>query len=538
MLTAYRVRNLRCIQDSSFLEVRPIVVFVGKNSSGKSTLLRVFPLIKQSVSEDTREPILWYGRSADFGSFNEAVSTYASSKEITFEFRFKMVGSTGQEIIVTEGGERLFYQTGPAGRFFTTNDPTTVDISLTVCRRAEGDGTYTRAIEIRIGTDTLRLVASESGELDHPTFNGRPVVPSSPVNFRSLRGRFFPNIVSRKEESPENVHIKSFYPAAEGPFLETLINHLRPFVHGNTKEQTIRKYATQIAFGERSEFERHLQAISSNWKLKRDVSEFGTDREDLRVAALLRHLPRILREASTQLAALGTGVRYLEPVRARASRYYRFQELAIDEIDPQGENVPMFLSSLSYFEQQSLERWMSSAIGFQVHATREGGHAKLLVRESGGDRDINLADTGFGYSQVLPIILQLWKIERDAKEASARRRSIRQQLQQLVLAVEQPELHLHPHYQALLADIFALSVKAAQSASVSLSLVVETHSEHLVNRLGALVEMGRLSKEDIAIYLIEREKTDTPATVHMATFTDQGTLSEPWPFGFFSPQLA
>src|SRR5207244_2939916 len=136
-------------------------------------------------------------------------------------------------------------------------------------------------------------------------------------------------------------------------------------------------------FGSRPEFVDQLLSLSAVKKARltkeRIETAFAQEVEDLRALVLLNHLTRLFREASSQLNELGLGVRYLEPVQARASRYYRFQELSIDEIDPQGENVPMFLSSLGYSDQNSLSEWMTKAMGFQVRATKEGGHAKLLV---------------------------------------------------------------------------------------------------------------------------------------------------------------
>ncbi len=490
MLTAYRVKNLRSIRDSDFLEIRPIVVFVGKNSSGKSTLLRMFPLIKQSVSEETREPILWYGKSADFGSFEEAVSTFSTDREISFEFRFQISGAGSREMLLP--GDRVyFYADGT--KFFIGEDPTTVEIAIAIRKRNQSEGAYTSGIEVRINGDTLSLAASESGELESVHFNSKRVHSLPVVNFRYGQGRFFPNLIVKLPQTTAPDEFRRSY-MSEGPYFETLVDRLQPFLHGNTKPSTLRKYADRISFGSVGQFAEHVSQLarSLKWKqmLKFDDPDAKREVEALRVAALLRHLPLILREASNQISLLGSGVRYLEPVRARAARYYRFQELAIDEIDPQGENVPMFVSSLNYSDRESLEDWMTEAMGFRVRASREGGHAKLVIKEAGSDREINLADTGFGYSQVLPIILQLWKIERDAKRGTARRSA----RQQVVLAVEQPELHLHPQFQAVLADIFALSVKAAKAAAVSLSLAVETHSEHLVNRLGALVENKTLSK--------------------------------------------
>lgn len=535
MLVAYRVRNLRSLKDSTFLEVRPIVVFVGKNSSGKSTLLRLFPLIKQSVSEDTREPILWYGRSADFGSFDEAISRFADDKEIALEFKFQMTNASGSEVLISEGGERLFLHTGAPSRFFTTDDPTIVDMSLIVARRAQSQGTYTKAIEVRIGSDLLRLSSDESGEVQTPFFNGQPVSGAPPARFRFARGRIFPVLMhTRESDSSDELKRQQMSLLGEGPYYESLVEKLKPYFHGNTQRSTLRKFASRIYFGPREHFTKHFETLlqSSKSKLKGPALGLSYQDESLRAAVLLRHVQRMFREASSQLTNLGSGVRYLEPVRARAARYYRFQELAIDEIDPQGENVPMFLSSLSLKERASLEEWMTSVLGFRVRATKEGGHAKLFVSEAGGLGETNLADTGFGYSQVLPIILQLWRAESESFPSNSRRRG-----RQQVIAVEQPELHLHPQFQALLADIFAQSVNAAKKSSTNLSLVIETHSEHLINRLGALVEKGTISKDDVVIYLIDRESASEPAIVKKTTFTEAGSLGDPWPFGFFSPQL-
>ncbi|HFG2220775.1 TPA: AAA family ATPase, partial [Vibrio cholerae] len=64
-MDSIRIRNLRSFTDSvcneKYVEIKPITVFVGKNSCGKSTLLRTFPLLRQSIESNTTGPILWYG---------------------------------------------------------------------------------------------------------------------------------------------------------------------------------------------------------------------------------------------------------------------------------------------------------------------------------------------------------------------------------------------------------------------------------------------------------------------------------------------
>jgi hypothetical protein len=86
------VKNLRCLTDTGLVPIRPITVLVGRNSSGKSTFLRAFPLLRQSVSTKRNNPILWYGdeQSVDFGSLRDAASAWLSEPSVTFQFRLRL----------------------------------------------------------------------------------------------------------------------------------------------------------------------------------------------------------------------------------------------------------------------------------------------------------------------------------------------------------------------------------------------------------------------------------------------------------------
>ncbi len=143
----------------------------------------------------------------------------------------------------------------------------------------------------------------------------------------------------------------------------------------------------------------------------------------------------------------------------------------------------------------------------------------------------NVADMGFGISQVLPIAAQLWA-------SSSRYFSGPVGHSAPTIVIEQPELHLHPAFQANLADVFAGVVKSTRTSFVKDSpptLVIETHSQQIVNRLGQLIEEGKLASEDVSIVLFE-PNPDVPGTakVRTATFDTDGVLQN-WPFGFFEP---
>ena len=51
------IKNVRSLENTGMIQLAPITLLVGENSSGKSTFLRTFPLIKQSISKRTDGPI-------------------------------------------------------------------------------------------------------------------------------------------------------------------------------------------------------------------------------------------------------------------------------------------------------------------------------------------------------------------------------------------------------------------------------------------------------------------------------------------------
>ena len=80
------LKNFRSIECSGDIELKPLTVLLGTNSSGKSSFLRVLPLLKQSIETKSRGPILWFGNYVDFGSFNETVFNKDLSRTIDIGF--------------------------------------------------------------------------------------------------------------------------------------------------------------------------------------------------------------------------------------------------------------------------------------------------------------------------------------------------------------------------------------------------------------------------------------------------------------------
>lgn len=54
-VTAFRVQNFMGFEDSGWIELKPITLLFGRNSSGKSALIRALLLLRQSL-----EPVMYF----------------------------------------------------------------------------------------------------------------------------------------------------------------------------------------------------------------------------------------------------------------------------------------------------------------------------------------------------------------------------------------------------------------------------------------------------------------------------------------------
>ncbi len=142
----------------------------------------------------------------------------------------------------------------------------------------------------------------------------------------------------------------------------------------------------------------------------------------------------------------------------------------------------------------------------------------VILHDEQNNLDVSPQDIGVGVSQVLPVIV-------GAVDKTKR-----------VLAVEQPELHLHPAAQCALGDLLAHEFLDGDRMCL-----IETHSEHLILRLlrrirekyeGELPpDAPELSPADISVIWMERTAEGTIATE--LKITDDGDFEDEWPQGFF-----
>ncbi len=180
-----------------------------------------------------------------------------------------------------------------------------------------------------------------------------------------------------------------------------------------------------------------------------------------------------------QLATAAASVFHIGPLREMPSRAYR-----VDQMSAAGSagSVVEVLDRQRQAQKRVSEAMSRMGMARDVSLLPLApGYVGIALTDPLTGRVDNLADVGFGVSQVLPILVSL---------ATARPHS--------TVLIEQPELHLHPDAQGQLADVMVEFSRETQS-----SLVMETHSEHIMLRLQRRVAEGSLAPEDVAIYVVD-----------------------------------
>lgn len=502
-MDSIRIKNLHCLADTGVIPLKDINILVGANSSGKSSFLRVFPLLKQGLNTNKRGPILWLSEDVDFGDFKTAVRK--GEKNITFEFTEK--SSEGDIICL---------------RFDVVMDGTNSDfIDNIFCSYADQ--------EINIKINSKREV--EKIIVNGEEFPGLDIMVIE--NRSSLLPAFYSKqVIDSNSTIRQHLFLHSF---AE----EKMLQKIDALVGKKLKMTTVSSIRDQIGakFVSKSVLLKRIQEIEKPVAWHNTVKEWTENTTDfihLNNLEVLSKAFSVIDSLGVTLALSFMDVYYIGPVRATAERYYRRQNLALNVIDSRGINLPMFVNDLSDTEKKDLKDWMKEYFGFYLITDYSGGHISVSLVNERNSEKTNLADSGFGFSQIMPILVMLWTLTRRISQVR-RRRYVFLENRISYCVIEQPELHLHPAFQAQLADMFISAVNVAKINGIQLKLILETHSEAIINRIGKRISEKKLnfSKDDVTVALFNKQLNENGTNVTLAHFDDDGILDN-WPIGFFN----
>jgi hypothetical protein len=195
--------------------------------------------------------------------------------------------------------------------------------------------------------------------------------------------------------------------------------------------------------------------------------------------------------------------RVIEATSAIRTRPQRTYTPGTEQYDGEGTHVPYEIAKLYRSKSRENSEWTKIKGALEDFGTQSEMFKEISVKSFGqtasdpfqlqfssdGPRT-NLADLGYGTSQVLPILYSVARAQRPG-----------------FFLIQQPEVHLHPKAQAALGDFFVTF-----NRSMGARFVLETHSDFIVDRVRRSISRGVLDKEDVSILFFQRERLENRIT--------------------------
>ena len=181
------------------------------------------------------------------------------------------------------------------------------------------------------------------------------------------------------------------------------------------------------------------------------------------------------------------------------------------KLKTQREKEQSTAKSMDLIDQ--VEAWMGEiSPGTRLKIDAKSDVDLMSFQYSYGDSNpYRATNVGFGISYTLPIIV--------AALAST---------PGTIILIENPEAHLHPKGQVKMGELLALA------ASGGVQVVIETHSDHVLNGIRLAVHGGKIDPKDVQLHYFQRQNKEGQAVTEVISpKIDRNGRIDRWPDGFF-----
>jgi Uncharacterized conserved protein len=438
MLKNLRIKNFKGWKDTGVIELAPITVLFGSNSSGKSSIGQFLVMLKQTVRQSDRKMVLLLNgpqASVDLGSVSDVFHDHNLEEDMEFSYEWDMDAKAELEnSIKKDFYDQIEFECG-----IRVSDPETRYLEVNEFRYRLYE---MEKLKLSVG------MKKETGEKGN-----RNYILDSDINFERIKA-------ARAGKLTEPVKFYGFSDAA-------------------------------LAYYKDSDFLQDLNLYQEDF-----FSKFY----------------------------------YLGPMRTETKRTYSWSGVNPEGVGDAGENtIAAILSAKKQdkrlkfqntiykdFEvivSESLKK-MGLIEEYKVEKISDRQEYEVKVRIKGAKSFVGLPDVGFGVSQVLPVIVQLFYVPDNS-----------------VIFIEQPEIHLHPNAQALLADVIIDAVNMREDGKDrNIQVIIETHSEHLLRRFQRRISEEKLSTSDLKAYFARNNRQ--ASKLDKLKVDKYGNILN-WPEGFF-----
>lgn len=514
MFRKLSLENFKGFASEQTIELKPITLIYGANSSGKSSILQSLLLLKQTLeqSNDKSAILLSKGKYVDLGNYNEFVNDHDKNKTLKIKLdlppindRFLFRDIKNRKSKINIGLELLFSQT----------------------KNLEID-----KLKIYIENEEFITLSKTTEEI--------------PTHYYRYFPRFYRFNSLGQNKSKLNYEIFSIN--YKSVFWGDIINHIKKYCFEDSediisryktdnKSNRYENYLTLKEYFENNDIEKINEELTIFYK--RYIFNFTNflpnicllkddDNKECKIESLYKlsrayskipNLDAIFDMASFITMDILEKLQYIGPLRENPERYYISSGNTYNYVGKTGSEYPDILYENKEQILKKTNKWLKSFTNYSIKVTSAARKSKekgtqnvysLRLIDSVTNTNVNITDVGFGISQILPIIVQSFKSNGD------------------LILIEQPEIHIHPKLQAEMGSMFA-------EACENNNFIIETHSENILLRLKKMVRTGKLDKDKLSIIYVD--KTEEGSICCPIRLDDNGDFVDKWPKGFFEESL-
>lgn len=443
MLTSIELDKFKSYGSKTMFDIKPLTILCGVNSSGKSSLIKSLLLLKQSYeNQAASNEITFNDKYCNCGIFQDVIYNQQSAN-FTINSGFK----------ITRGSDK----NGNTSDYCDTTSFKELCRIFHIQYRDQPEFNISSKIEVAFdnnnseGLVTGNKIQSYEVKIDVTRTNGEGTITFANSEIH----------LQRIGNSPSRYDVE--------------INNL-PFID----------HTTEAYSGKLNNCACYFSGVSLTNMYKEKMAEPARN--------MLANLFSIFRIISNQYISL----KFIAPLRESPKRYY-ISDRDVFDVGVSGENTVLLFAKNKERKKPNVAQPLYSEDSFGINLVNMRistlvqkwmNYFELGTLTLTGDKILqmnvdghNIVDVGFGVSQTVPIIVQALIMKKDE-----------------TLILEQPEIHLHPQMQMRMAD-FLLA-----QALTRKNMIVETHSDHIVNRVCRRVMEDPSLLDYVNIYFIDKDE--------------------------------
>lgn len=528
MLTQFTLENFKAFTTGDPVRLAPITLIYGPNSSGKSSIIQSLLLLRQSISGKiggNKNDLIIKGDYVDLGNFTSLINQHDTSKTLKIGFRFG------------DGSENLNYS--KISKTTNLNPFNGIDMSF----KAVHSSSSKRHVIPILSTVDLHL-KNHDNTLFNLTLNRPEAIDSSedfPLNsdddFLTLEDEFHDILHEVLNASQGNEYYKFSSQSDLGELRDFLCywSHvsssthrvLLPFIRENLFNDFDLPYLLNKVLVYKNSWKQSgidfipasIQTTSTNI-----IYDNYYDKPlEFALNDILKGYDRVVKNSIGKLT-------YLGPLRMHPARHYLLNGVPGQSVGPAGEQTVQILyhDASTFGNDNSLLKKLNSycrEFGIPYHFNVKnignsiiGDVIVFYLTDIRTNVRVAPSDVGFGIGQLLPIIVE-------GILANERGQSPR------LVCVEQPEIHIHPRLQAIMADFF-INTSLIKNKKSGVQWILETHSESLMLRLQRRIRDKTIKPEDICVLYVDHQG-ERGSSIQELRLDECGEFIDLWPDGFF-----